>query len=77
MVRQADLDRIRRHLDTLPMVQRAVFLLCRIDGLDFDQIAWRLGIDRDAVERHLGRAITVIAFGPREETRSDDDPARI
>lgn len=66
MVRQADLDRIRRRLDTLPMVQRAVFLLCRIDGLDFDQIAWRLGIDRDAVERHLGQAITVIAFGPRE-----------
>lgn len=66
MVRQADLDRICRRLDTLPMVQRAVFLLCWIDGLDFDQIAWRLGIDRDAVERHLGRAITVIAFGPRE-----------
>jgi DNA-directed RNA polymerase specialized sigma24 family protein len=33
MVRQADLDQIRRRLDTLPMVQRAVFLLCRIDGI--------------------------------------------
>ena len=49
MVRQADLDRIRRRLDTLPMVERPVFLLCRIDGLDFAQIAWRLGIDSEAV----------------------------
>jgi len=63
MARKPDLDLIRRRLDTLPMAERAVFLLCRIDGLTFDQIGWRLGIDSDAVERHLARAIGVIAFG--------------
>lgn len=54
---------IRRHLDTLSMAQRAVFLRCRIDGVDFDQIAWRLGIDAGTVERRLAHAIRVIVSG--------------
>jgi len=60
-----ELDLIRRRLDMLPMVPRAVFLLHRIDGLDYAAIAWRLGIDARAVERHMARALYVLAFGPR------------
>lgn len=67
MARKADLERIRERLELLPMAQRAVFLLCRIDGLDFEAIAWRLGIDAGTVERRLAYAIRVIAFGPRED----------
>lgn len=59
------LDLIWRRLDTLRTLPRAVFLLHRIDGLDYAGIAWRLGIDVKAVERHMARAIYVIAFGPR------------
>jgi len=55
MARKADLDGIRRHLDTLPMAQRAVFLLCRIDALDPGEIAWRLCIGIDEVERCVAR----------------------
>ena len=42
----AILERIERRLETLPRTTRAVFLLCRIDGLSYDEIAWRLGLDR-------------------------------
>lgn len=62
-----ELDLIRRRLDMLPMVPRAVFLLHRIDGLDYAAIAWRLGIDARAVERHMARALYVLAFGPRDD----------
>ena len=56
--------RIERRLDTLPRRTRAVFLLCRIDGLSYDEIAWRLGLDREEVQRHVARAIYTITWGP-------------
>ena len=62
-----ELDLIRRRLDMLPMLPRTVFLLHRIDGLDYAEIAWRLGLDVKAVERHMARAIYVLAFGPRSD----------
>lgn len=61
----ADLDLIRRRLDTLPMVTRAVFLLHRIDDLGYDEIAWRFGIGTEAVERQMARALYTIAWGRR------------
>ena len=57
-----DLDLIRSRLDTLRPVTRAVFLLHRIDGLGYDEIAWRFGIGRTAVERHMAKAIYRIAW---------------
>lgn len=76
----AKLARIERRLETLPRTTRAVFLLCRIDGLSSDEIAWRLGLDREAVQRHVARALYTITWGHRRRwwnlwRRGDDDPA--
>lgn len=62
-----DLDTIRRRLDTLPLLPRAVFLLHRIDGLDYGAIAWRLGIGIAEVERQIARAMLVLTWGTDEE----------
>lgn len=59
-----ELDRLYRRLALLPMEQRAVLLLHRLDDMSYAEIGWRLGIDIKAVERHFARAIYVIAFGP-------------
>jgi RNA polymerase sigma-70 factor (ECF subfamily) len=61
----AILERIERRLETLPRLTRAVFLLCRIDGLSYDQIAWRLRLDMDEVQRHVARALYTITWGRR------------
>jgi len=55
---------LRRRLDLLPGLPRAVFLLNRIDDLDYGQIRFRLGIGTKMVERCLAEAIYVMAFGP-------------
>lgn len=69
-----DLDLIRSRLDTLRPITRAVFLLHRIDGLGYEKIAWRLGIDRKAVERHMAKAIYRIAWPSwRERVRLGDN----
>lgn len=62
-----ELERIRRRLDTLEMLPRAVFLLHRIDALDYGEIAWRLGIGIKAVETHLTRAMEVLTYGTDAE----------
>jgi DNA-directed RNA polymerase specialized sigma24 family protein len=43
--------------DSLPMLPRIVHLLHRMDDLDFCQIAYRLGTDTKAVEKHLADAL--------------------
>ncbi len=43
-----DLDELRRRLDTLETLPRAVFLLHRIDDLDYGEIGYRLGRNRRA-----------------------------
>ncbi|MGH6613390.1 RNA polymerase sigma factor [Sphingomonas sp.] len=63
MTDDADQARLRQRLATLPMVQRAVFLLHRIDDLSYGQIGFRLGISRARVAWHMTRAIYVMAFG--------------
>jgi DNA-directed RNA polymerase specialized sigma24 family protein len=52
MTRKIGLDVIRRRLDTLETLPRAVFLLCRIDDLDYGAIAWRLGIGINEFRGH-------------------------
>lgn len=63
------LDAIRRRLDTLETLPRAVFLLHRIDALDYAEIGYRLGIGVKEVEKHLARAMLVLTFGTDEERR--------
>lgn len=69
MTRKIGLDVIRRRLDTLETLPRAVFLLCRIDDLDYGAIGWRLGISIKEVEKHLARAMLVLTWGTDEERR--------
>lgn len=59
---EIDLDLIRWRLDTLRPITRAVFLLKRIDDLDYEEIAWRFGISVEAVERHMSKALGRITW---------------
>lgn len=56
-----DLETLRARLDRLT---RAVFLLVRIDGLDYPAVAWRLRLSVADVERRLVRAICRLDRGP-------------
>lgn len=51
------LDHLRRIVDELPPKCRMVFVLRRFDGLDQAEIAARLGISRNMVEKHLRKAL--------------------
>jgi len=85
MTDDIDEAQILQRLDMLPMAARTVFLLHRVDGLDYGQIAWRLGLDTKQVERHVARAVYTLAWGSRRrwwnrwrewrQKGSDDDPA--
>jgi len=52
-----DIDHLRRIVDDLPPKCREVFVLRRFDGLDQAEIAARLGISRNMVEKHLRKAL--------------------
>jgi len=55
-------ERVVAALDTLPMDQRATYVLSTLDGLDYEAISLRLGITQREVEACLAEAI--IAMGP-------------
>lgn len=50
----------REAVDTLPVVTRAAFLLSVLDELDYEQIAFRLGITMDEVQHRIARALCAI-----------------
>jgi len=57
-------DRLRRAMaaiDRLPARRREVFLLARVDGLSYSQIAKRLGISPRTVEHHIHAAMAQIS----------------
>jgi RNA polymerase sigma factor (sigma-70 family) len=54
---QQELRRLRDIIDRLPPRQREVFVLSRQDGLESTEIAERLGITRNMVDRHLRLAL--------------------
>ncbi|MFP1680962.1 sigma-70 family RNA polymerase sigma factor [Alloalcanivorax sp. C16-1] len=50
------LQQLDRMLDTLPTMTRQAFLLSRLDGLTYPEIAERLGVSLRTVKRHMQRA---------------------
>lgn len=55
------LETLRARLDRMDRLTRAVFLLVRIDDLDYPAVAWRLAISVKDVEWRLARAIYKLA----------------
>lgn len=51
------LDRLRAAVEELPERTRQVFVLGRLEGLPYRQIADRLGISESSVQKHLARAL--------------------
>jgi RNA polymerase sigma-70 factor (ECF subfamily) len=50
------LDRVREGLSRLTPRTREVFLMHRLDGMKYREIAGNLGISQSAVEKHIARA---------------------
>jgi len=59
---QADqqLERIRRRLEALGPRTQQIFLLHRIEGLSYAQIAAAIGVSVSAIEKHIARAALCI-----------------
>jgi RNA polymerase sigma-70 factor (ECF subfamily) len=57
---RARLERVKRGLDQLPARTREIFLMYRLDGLKYGEIAHRIGISVSAVEKHIARAMSFL-----------------
>lgn len=55
-----ELARVNAALQAMDERRRLIFLLRRIEGLNYTQIAERLGISRPAVAKHLTKAVAEI-----------------
>lgn len=55
-----DLRRAERLLDTLPGRAREAFLLRRVQGLSQREIAARMNVSENTVEKHIGKALRLI-----------------
>jgi RNA polymerase sigma factor (sigma-70 family) len=69
---QERLLRMKRGLDRLSPRRREVFVLNRVEGYSFLQIAERLGITLSSVEKHAAKALLVMTDW-MDETRQDPD----
>ena len=56
-IARQELKRLAAAIDALPPRCREVFLLSRLDGLANGEIAQRLGISRNMVEKHIIKAL--------------------
>jgi RNA polymerase sigma factor (sigma-70 family) len=54
------LNKVERAVAQLPPRCREVFLIHRLDGLSYSQIAVQLGISVSAVEKHMARACLLL-----------------
>lgn len=57
VIARQELQRLAAAIDALPPRCREVFLLSRIDGVSNGEIAVRLGISRNMVEKHIIKAL--------------------
>ena len=60
------LELVREGLAQLPHRTREIFLMHRLDGLKYDDIAARLGISASAVEKQVAKAMRHLAQWTRE-----------
>ncbi|WP_445623248.1 sigma factor-like helix-turn-helix DNA-binding protein [Lactiplantibacillus plantarum] len=51
------LEQVCELLDTLPMTSRRIFLMAQLDGMSNGEIAERLGLTPNAVQKSLARAL--------------------
>jgi RNA polymerase sigma-70 factor (ECF subfamily) len=53
-------EQLNRIIDALPQRQKEVYMLSRVEGLKYSEIAERLNISINTVENHLSRALNHI-----------------
>ncbi|WP_082575722.1 RNA polymerase sigma factor [Lysobacter sp. Root667] len=63
---QQELARVREAILRLPTKCRQVYLLNRIEGMSYTEIARHCGISIKAVEKHIGRALVLLRLHLRE-----------
>jgi RNA polymerase sigma factor (sigma-70 family) len=61
LIAQARLARVRDGIDRLSPRTREIFLMQRLDGYKYREIAERLAISQSAVEKHMAKAMTFLA----------------
>ena len=70
-----ELVRLAAAIDTLPMAERAVYLLGAVDGLDYPQIGFRLGVSVGEVERLTAGAVFAVdraLHGSRDRPKAQE-----
>jgi RNA polymerase sigma-70 factor (ECF subfamily) len=55
-------DRLDEIVNTLPLRQKEVYLLHRVEGLKYKEIAERLNLSVNTIENHMARALKTIRF---------------
>lgn len=55
-----ELARVRRAIDALPRQTRAAFVMRRIEGLSQQEIAQRMNLSENTVEKHIARGIKAL-----------------
>ena len=55
------LDRLREAIGQLPFKTQQIFVLNRIDGLTYPEVARRLGVSESSVQKHLATALRHVA----------------
>lgn len=68
LAKRERLARVMEILHTLPERTRIIFVLRRIEGWKYQDIAKRYGISVSAVEKHVERAVEQIVAGMGDET---------
>ena len=70
---QERLLRMKAGLEAMSPRRREVFVMNRIEGYSFPQIAERLGISLSAVEKHAAKAILFLTDWMDDEKKADEE----
>ncbi|HBY43289.1 MAG TPA: hypothetical protein DEH03_06305 [Brevundimonas sp.] len=77
MTARLELGRLQQVLQTLPPRCREVVELRKIQGLSQREVATRMGITEDTVERQVSKGVRLLADGLyAEKNEADDGPGR-